>query len=83
MRVGKHNIERSDQYNVTITDITINQKTGEEYLSNARYHSTWEGALTRCIELNIVSTEVKDMLNEIRVAKEEIIKEIQKLKKLP
>ena len=83
MRVGKHNIERSDQYNVTITDIAINQKTGEEYLANPRYHSTWEGALTRCIELSIVSTEVKDMLNEIRVAKEEIVKEIQKLKKLP
>ena len=76
MRVGKFDISRGDPLNIVISEVKVSEKTGEEYLSNAKYYSTWESALVRALELHIVSPDVKSILKEIREAKEAIIKEV-------
>lgn len=80
MRVGKYDIRRGDPLNIVISEVVAKKATGEEYLSNSKYYSTWESALVRALELHIVSPDVKTILKEIKSAKEEIIKAVKSAK---
>lgn len=79
MRVGKYNIERADYYNIVLNDIVINKNTGAEYLGNSKYYSRWEDALMRVIDLHGESKDVKELLEELRGARKEIVQELKKL----
>ena len=82
MRVGEYDISRGDQFNIVLSKVAKHKKTGEEYLSQARYFSTWDAALFRALDLGINSEDVKEVLKEIRQTKKEIINELKKLKEL-
>jgi len=81
MRVGKYEIYRGDERNVVISDVAKHQETGEPYLCNHKYYSTWETALVRVLDLSIHGADFKSTLKEIKDAKEEIIKELKVLQK--
>ena len=81
MRVGKYEVYRWDERNVVIADVLKNKETGEEYLGNFKYYSTWATALARVLDLSIHGADFKSTLKEIKDAKEEIIKELKILHK--
>lgn len=82
MRFRNYDITRADQYNIVLSTVAINQKTGEEYLSQPKYFNSWEKAIERALELGLKSEDANQILADIKKAKQEIIEEILKVKKL-
>ena len=82
MRFRNYDITRADQYNIVLSTVAINQKTGEEYLSQPKYFNSWEKAIERALELGLKSEDANQILADIKKAKKEIIEEILKVKKL-
>ena len=82
MRFRNYDITRADQYNIVLSTVATNQKTGEEYLSQPKYFNSWEKAIERALELGLKSEDANQILADIKKAKQEIIEEILKVKKL-
>lgn len=82
MRFGNFDISRTDQNNITLSNVCTSKTSGAEYFNNQKYYSTWEAAIIRGFELGLKSETAEGLLKEIQSSKKEILSELKKLKEL-
>lgn len=78
LRFPKHIVRRLDKYNIVVEEIKVTTKgenIGAEYTTNIGYYKRLEHALEKVLRLSIENsklTELKDVIEAIKLAKEEL-----------